>query len=373
MTELTKAEREALVDRARAIRDYKLMQAKGYERLARRAKDETTRRLLAELSAGETRECEYWSREIEGLGGGVERAGKMFLIGQRVDLMLRILGPRAFMEWAVIAEDDSLEELAIAAMNIGDAATSDAWSRIASDESLHVERIKKEVLGMEAWEMTGGGGVRDVIFGANDGLVSILALVAGVYGAITDSHTIFVAGVAGAVAGAISMGAGAYLSSKSEKEVTERESERKGIRRKGTPEEERARLAKFYRARGFSKREAEALASRVRAEMESASEYAVAEDTGLASEESWPPMKACVLTGLSFAIVSLIPILPFAFMRVTPAVITAVVASVGSLFAVGASKAIFTRKSWIRSGLEMMAIGTLAAAATYGIGLLIPV
>jgi VIT1/CCC1 family predicted Fe2+/Mn2+ transporter len=60
-------------------------------------------------------------------------------------------------------------------------------------------------------------------------------------------------------------------------------------------------------------------------------------------------------------------------MVVTPAVITAVIASIASLFAVGASKAIFTRKSWIRSGLEMMAIGTLAAAATYVIGLAIPV
>ena len=60
-------------------------------------------------------------------------------------------------------------------------------------------------------------------------------------------------------------------------------------------------------------------------------------------------------------------------MNVTPAVITAVIASVATLFGVGAGKAIFTRKSWIRSGLEMMVIGTLAAAATYVIGLLIPV
>jgi VIT1/CCC1 family predicted Fe2+/Mn2+ transporter len=211
-----------------------------------------------------------------------------------------------------------------------------------------------------------------VIFGANDGLVSILALVAGVYGAITDSHTILVAGLAGAVAGSVSMGAGSYLSSKSEKEVTEKESERKGIRKRRSPEEEIEELVRFYQAKGFKRQEAEAIASRVSSRMELAEEFTIGEEVGLTSEESWPPMKGGILTALSFAVASVVPILPFAFMRVTPAVITAAIASIASLFAVGASKAIFTRKSWIRSGLEMMGIGTLAAAGTYVIGLAFP-
>jgi len=226
---------------------------------------------------------------------------------------------------------------------------------------------------MEGWEMGGGGGVRDVIFGANDGLVSILALVAGVYGAITESHPILIAGIAGSVAGAISMGAGSYLSAKSEKEVTEKESDRKGIKKKGNPEEEKERLVRFYQARGFKRQEAEAVADRVASQMESTEAYTIGEEIGLVSEESWPPVKAAIFTGLSFAIVSLIPILPFAFMEVNPAVITAAIASIACLFMVGASKAIFTRQSWIRSGLEMMAIGTLASVVTYAIGLAIPV
>ncbi len=106
--------------------------------------------------------------------------------------------------------------------------------------------------------------------------------------------------------------------------------------------------------------------------MELRSEHTIGEEVRLTSEEFWSPTKAGALTGLSFAVVSLIPILPFAFMDVTPAVITAAIASIATLFGVGASKAIFTRKSWIRSGLEMMAIGTLSAAATYVIGLAIP-
>ena len=372
MDKLTDAERSALLDAAKGVHAYKLMQAKGYERLARKAQDERAKRLLMDIGAGEAEDAEHWAEGINALSKGREKLSTTFLTDLRIRLMMGILGTRGFFEWAIIAEDESVEDLAILAGNLADDATSATWTRIASDERLHIERIKKQVLGMEGWEMGGGGGVRDVIFGANDGLVSILALLAGVYGAVTESRLILIAGVAGAVAGAISMGAGAYLSSKSEQEVTEKESERKGIRKRRTPEEEKAELVRFYQARSFKKQEAEAIAHRVSAQMEVEAEYTVGEELGLTSEEAWPPWKAAVLTGLSFAIASVVPILPFAIMEVTPAAITAAVASIAALFGVGASKAIFTRKSWVGSGLEMTAVGTVAAVATYAIGLLIP-
>ena len=380
MDRLTNTERRALLDVAKKVHAYKLMQAKGYDRLAKKAQDKRTKQLLAGISASEAQDCEFWTEKIGGLGEEGERltsASLRLRSGQalrdlRVGLMMSILGTRGFFEWAIIAEDESAEGLAILAGNLTDRTASEMWTRIASDERLHIGRIKKQVLGMEGWEMGGGGGVRDVIFGANDGLVSILALLAGVYGAATESRLILIAGVAGAVAGAISMGAGAYVSSKSEQEVTEKENQRKGIRKKQSPKEEREELARFYQAQGFKKQEAEAIAGRVSAEMELRAEYTIGEEVGLTSEESWPPIKAAILTGLSFAIASVIPILPFAFMEVTPAAMTAAMASIAALFGVGASKAIFTRKGWIGSGLEMMAVGTLAAAATYAIGLLIP-
>ncbi len=373
MANLTDRERKGLFDAAKKVCTYKFMQAKGYERLVKRAKDERTKKLLAEMSANELNESEYWLQKIQQLAREDERSFRASFVSRRVDIMMSILGTRGFFEWVIIAEDESVEDLATRAANIGDLAASEEWTRTASDERLHIERMKRDVLGMEGWEMGGGGGLRDVVFGANDGLVSILALVIGVYGAITESYPILIAGIAGAVAGAISMGAGAYLSSKSEKEVTEKESERKGIRRRGTPEEEREKLVRFYQTRGFKRKEAEGIADRVASEMELRETYTIGEETGLTSEESWPPIKAAFLTGLSFAVASTIPVLPFAFMKVTPAVITAVIASMACLFAVGASKAIFTRKSWVRSGLEMMAIGTLASASTYAIGMVIPV
>jgi VIT1/CCC1 family predicted Fe2+/Mn2+ transporter len=373
MAELTVKESKVLLEAARKVRTYKLMLSTGYRRLVKKAADERTRQLLAEISDNELSDAESWSKRIERLANGDGKSPRVSFLNQRVGLMMGILGTRGFFEWAIIAEDETLEELAIQATNISNLTTSEEWTRIASDERLHIERMKKEVLGMEGWEMGGGGGVRDVIFGANDGLVSILALVAGVYGAITESHPILIAGIAGAVAGALSMGAGAYLSAKSEKEVTEKESDRKGIKRKGTPEEEKEKLVRFYQARGFKRQDAEAVADRVALQAESTESYTIGEELGLTSEESWPPTKAALFTGLSFAVVSLIPILPFAFLEVNPAVITAAVASIACLFIVGASKAIFSRQSWIRSGIEMMVIGMLASVATYAIGLVIPV
>jgi VIT1/CCC1 family predicted Fe2+/Mn2+ transporter len=373
MAKLTAKEIKILLESAKKIRTYKLMQSNGYKRLIKKAADDRTKQLLAEISANEHSDAEFWSERIERLTDGDGKSGRAAFLNQRIRLMMSILGTRGFFEWAIIAEDESVEDLTIQAANIGDLAISEEWTRIASDERLHIERMKKEVLGMEGWEMGGGGGVRDVIFGANDGLVSILALVAGVYGAISESHPILIAGIAGAVAGAVSMGAGSYLSAKSEKEVTGRESDRKGIKRRGTPEEDKEKLVRFYQARGFKKRDAEAVADRVAQQMESRESYTLGEELGLTSEESWPPTKAALFTGLSFAVVSLIPILPFTFMEVNTAVITAAIASIACLFIVGASKAIFSRKSWIRSGVEMIAIGALASVVTYAIGLIIPV
>jgi VIT1/CCC1 family predicted Fe2+/Mn2+ transporter len=360
----------SILDGVKKILTYKLMQARGYEKLANKTKDERAKRFLLEISEHEKRDYQFLAEEIQKPKIESEKPPRFLDI--RIDLMMRILGSRGFLEWTVVAEDEAVEDLAMEASTLEDPVESEKWTRIAADEHLHIVRRKEDVLGMESWEMGGGGGVADVIFGANDGLVSILALVAGVYGAVTESHLIFIAGVAGAVAGAISMGAGSYLSSKSEQEVTQKENQRKEPTG-GTPEKKMEELVDLYQSRGLSREEAEEVAKRIVVQLETKEEQTIPDEVGLTSEESWPPIKAAALTGSSFAVVSLIPILPFAFIEnVTVAIFTAAIASIVCLFGVGASKAIFTRKSWIRSGLEMMAIGTLAALATYVIGLAIP-
>jgi len=368
---LRPGERTAILHAAKDIRTYKLMQAIGFGRLVSKTQEQRTRQLLAELSDQEQQDVAHWSQAIAELQGS--QPGPDRFLKQRVVLMMGILGVRGFFEWALIAEDEAVEELSIHAGNIADQPTAEGWTRIATDERLHVANMKQDVVGMEAWEMGGGGGVRDVIFGANDGLVSILALVAGVFGAVTDSQMVLIAGVAGAVAGTISMGAGAYVSSKSEQEVTQKEQKRKGWGRKQSPEEEQEELVGFYEDRGFARTTAETIAERVAKQMAQTESLSIGEETGLTNAEEWTPPKAGLLTGLSFLIASLIPILPFVFFGPVPAAILATVASIAAMFLVGASKAIFTRQNWWRSGLEVMIVGTLASIATFIIGQFIPI
>ena len=369
--ELTNVERKRLLETAKKIYAHKLVQAKGFDILARKAKDERIKQLLLRISSDEAGHAEFWSERIKELGGKHQGATKTFLRGWKVGFMMRILGTKGFFEWAVIGEEESIRDLAVQAENIRDAATSQAWSRTASDERLHLERMKTEVLGMEAWEIRGGGGVRDMIFGANDGLVSTLAFVAGVFGAITNPSIILLAGVAELFAGTISMAVGSYQSSKSELEVLEKENQRKKVKKGTTAEEERKELIKFYEAEGFKKVEADAIVDRIVKEKELPTQAGTLEELGLAPEELGSPVKAGVLCGVSFGLAALVPILPFVFpLNRWEALIASVIGTMATLFGVGAMKTIFSRKNWVWSGLEMMIIGASAAAITYMIGTL---
>jgi VIT1/CCC1 family predicted Fe2+/Mn2+ transporter len=366
--ELTRVKKANLLNAAKKIHSYKLMQAKGFGILARKAKDKTIKQLLLRVSSDEVNHAEFWFERIKELGGKPQGL-KSFLMDAKVGFMMRILGTKGFFEWVFVGEEEGVHDLAVQAENIRDAAASQAWSRTASDERLHLERMKTEVLGMEVWEVRGGGGVRDMIFGANDGLVSTLAFVAGVVGAITNPSIVLLSGVAELFAGTISMGVGSYKSSKSELEVLERENRREQAKKGKTPEEERAELIKFYEGEGFEKGEAEAIVDRIHEESKLPLQLNTIEELGLSPKELGSPVKAGVLCGVSFGLAALVPILPFAFPISTwEALVASITGTVVTLFGVGAMKTIFSRKNWVWSGLEMMVIGASAAAITYVIG-----
>jgi len=372
MKGLTEEERRRLLSAAKKIHSHKLVQIKGYRTLVKRATDDRIKQLLVRFGDDEEKHAEFWSKRIQELGGEREGALSAHLTDWKVGLMMSILGTKGFFEWAVVGEDEGIQELAIQAEKIRDAVASEMWSRLASDERIHLERMKREVLGMEAWEIAGGGGVRDMIFGANDGLVSTLAFVAGVAGAIMDPYIVLLSGVAELFAGTISMAAGAYQSSKSELEVLERESQREKTLRGMAPEEERKKLIEFYQAEGFKRGEAEAIAEKIAGREEPLTAAGTLEELGLAPEELGNPVKAGVLCGVSFGLAALVPIIPFTLKTLSSkdALTASIVATMAALFGVGAMKTIFSRKNWARSGLEMMVIGASAAAITYLIGML---
>jgi VIT1/CCC1 family predicted Fe2+/Mn2+ transporter len=224
------------------------------------------------------------------------------------------------------------------------------------------------ILRRERWHVRGTGWIGDAIYGVNDGLGAVFGIVSGMAGYTGGSEVVLAAGLAGTLASALSMGAGAYLASKSEREVYESEVSRERAEIEEDPHEELLELELFYQLKGFSAEEARAMAERIQKEPKQFLRTLVHEELGL-SEETFPnPWRSTVSATLSTAIGGFIPIIPFFFTVGMPAVIASFIISTFAHFLVGASKALVTTRPWWASGAEMTVVGVLEAAVTYGLG-----
>ena len=225
------------------------------------------------------------------------------------------------------------------------------------------------ILRRERWHVRGTGWIGDAIYGVNDGLGAVFGIVSGMAGYTGGSEVVLAAGLAGTLASALSMGAGAYLASKSEREVYESEVSRERAEIEEDPHEELLELELFYQLKGFSAEEARSMAERMQKEPKQFLRALVHEELGL-SEENFPnPLRSTISASLSTAVGGFIPIIPFFFTVGMPAVIASFIISTLAHFAVGASKALVTTRPWWASGLEMTMVGILEAAVTYGLGL----
>ncbi len=224
------------------------------------------------------------------------------------------------------------------------------------------------ILRRERWHAKGTGWIGDAIYGVNDGLGAVFGIVSGMAGYTGGSEVVLAAGLAGTLASALSMGAGAYLSSKSQREVYESEVSRERAEIEEDPHEELLELELFYQLKGFSADEARTMAERLQKEPKQFLRTLVHEELGL-NEESFPnPLRSMVSASLSTAVGGFIPIIPFFFTVGMPAVIASFIISTLAHFVVGASKALVTTRSWWASGAEMTIVGILEAAITYGLG-----
>src|SRR6185503_10466389 len=157
------------------------------------------------------------------------------------------------------------------------------------------------------------------------------------------------------------MGAGAYLASKSEREVYESEVSRERQEIEENPHEELLELELFYQLKGFSPEESRAMAERIHKDPEQFLRTLVHEELGLSKETFPNPWRSTVSAGVSTAIGGFIPIVPFFFTVGMPAVIASFIISTIAHFAVGAAKTLVTTRSWWSSGLEMTFVGVLEA------------
>ena len=350
-----------------------------YKHLAERETDQKRRDILMRLADQEDKHAARWSERIA-LSTG--RAPDPKDVEQGLSWFQRISDPNVVLHRLEQEENKAEAEYDQLIQRL-----SDPLDRRIAEEAMLEERdhavvlrtlaggkiptprsTLDSILGRERWHVRGSGWIGDAIYGVNDGLGAVFGIVSGMAGYTGGSEVVLAAGLAGTLASALSMGAGAYLSSKSQREVYESEIAREQAEIDEDPHEELLELELFYQLKGFSPEEARSMAERLQKEPAQFLRTLVHEELGL-NEANFPnPWRSMMSASVSTAIGGFIPIIPFFFTVGMPAVIASFVISTLAHFVVGASKSLVTTRSWWASGAEMTVVGVIEAAVTYGLG-----
>ncbi len=220
----------------------------------------------------------------------------------------------------------------------------------------------------------GGNAIRAAVLGGNDGLVSNFSLIMGVAGATSGQEGVLLAGVAGLLAGALSMSLGEWISVKSSQELYENQMQIEMEELETNPEGEMRELALIYRAKGIPEAQATQMAAEIMKDKDRAHEVLVKEELGINAEDlKGSAIEAAVYSFILFALGAIIPVLPFMFTSGTKAILISVLLSAAGLFLIGAAITLFTGKNVWYSGLRQVIFGVGAAAITFGIGKLLGV
>lgn len=220
----------------------------------------------------------------------------------------------------------------------------------------------------------GGNAIRAAVLGGNDGLVSNFSLVMGVAGATAGQQGVLLAGLAGLLAGALSMALGEWISVKSSQELYENQMQLEMDELESNPEGERQEMALIYMAKGMPEEQAHQMSRELMNDKESAHQFLVREELGINPEElKGSAIEAAVYSFVLFSIGAVIPVLPFMFTSGMRAIISSVGLSTVGLFVIGAAITLFTGKNVWHSGFRQVVFGIAAATITFSIGHLIGV
>ena len=245
-------------------------------------------------------------------------------------------------------------------------------------DARHILRTESEFpqavqeVSTERWRVAAFGRIREVVFGAQDGLISTLALVTAVAAAVSDKSTIIIAGLAGALAGMISMGTGTYLGSKAEREVFQAEIEKEAKELEENPAEEMAELVFLYHQQGLSYHEAREMAEHIASDKELWLRTLVEKELGIDPDLTHNPIKDALTMSGAFILAAMVPIVPYFFMGGNVAIGVSAGATLAALFALGMGKGRLVQRSPILQGLEILLIGTAAAGLGWALGEIIP-
>lgn len=219
------------------------------------------------------------------------------------------------------------------------------------------------------------GEIREIVFGAQDGLVSTFAVVAALVGAAADQITVLVAGLAAAVAGVFSMAIGEYAGSKSQAEIFESQIDAERAEVAEHRFEAEAEMAYLFGREGMSPKDAWATAAILARNPDSLLATMVAKELGIpadAEETTGSPLRGALTMGSAFAAGAAVPVIGFALADGTAGLVAAAIVTGVALFAIGAIKSRWTRRSWWASGAEILLFGALAGTAGYLFGTVVP-
>ncbi|HEX3867134.1 MAG TPA: VIT1/CCC1 transporter family protein [Gemmatimonadaceae bacterium] len=342
-----------------------------YRLLSAAESDAKKKDLYRRLADVEERHVEVWARLLRDHG----RTPHRFRPTARTRILAalgKVFGP-GFLLPMLLAEEGR-EVKGYLAMHrttaVGAPGASESLT-LARESAEHAVTLN-EISGKtgEPWHRAESGGfLRNVVYGFNDGLTANFGLVAGVIGASLDAahRTVIVAGLAGLIADALSMGASGYLAAKSEQEVYANEIAMERDEITLMPDIERDELALIYEVKGMSGESAYALATEVMADPARMLEEQVQEELGI-GEPHMSPMREAWVTGVATAIGAFIPVFPFLIWSGMTAIIVAFIVAMTSHWLVGAMRSVFTGRGAFRSGLDMFVVGLGVALVGYYVG-----
>ncbi|MFA6907862.1 MAG: VIT1/CCC1 transporter family protein [Candidatus Micrarchaeia archaeon] len=213
-----------------------------------------------------------------------------------------------------------------------------------------------------------GALLSDVILGGQDGLVNVLGIVLGVASATNDRFIVLVAGLVATFAESVSMAAVAYASVRADEDHYNRELKNERWEMEHLPEVEREEIRLIYMKKGYRGKKLDQMVDNTCSNGEMWLHMMMTDELGLTPPEASAPLRAATIVGVSALVGSLIPLVPFAFLPVADSLLPSLILSTLVLFGVGVYKAKITVGNWFKSGIEMAAVGMIAALVGYFVG-----
>jgi VIT1/CCC1 family predicted Fe2+/Mn2+ transporter len=342
-----------------------------YRVLATAEPDAQKRHVYQELATVEDRHVEIWGKLLSDNG----RSPKPFRPSGRARLLAWLgqrFGPGFLLPMLLAEEGREVKGYLDLHRTTAQGAPGGGEALLLARESAEHATTLAGIAGRSAepWHRAESGGLlRNVVYGFNDGLTANFGLVAGVIGAsVAAQHqAVIVAGVAGLIADAFSMGSSGYLAAKSEQEVYAHEIAMERDEVALMPEVERDELALIYQAKGMERGAAETLATQVMADPDRMLAEQVQEELKIGTP-NMSPFREGWVTGTATGLGAIIPVFPFFFLTGTHAVVLAFSLAMLSHFGIGAARSVFTGRGVFRSGIDMFVVGLGVAGVGYLVG-----